>query len=391
MLRRPRVLFVIGTLSGGGAERQVIEILKHLDRSRFDPLLYVGSRRGELVREVPNDIPIFSFWEGYLGTWKSRWDWLVRTRHKTRWNHLARILEREQIDVVYDRTFLATVEAAEATSRRPTPRLSACVADPATEISLHFSRNTERGIKRAAQVYGSASRVLANSMGLKQRLIDVLQLSPEQIEVVPNIIDLERVRVLANERRHDWASDRFHLLTVGRLDENKGHLDLLQAMHILVKERGHSHLVWHVVGTGPSLTMLRQKIAELKLNDHVDLAGFVDNPFACYRSADLVCLPSHSEGLPNVLIESLACQTPVVSTDCPSGPREILDGGRFGQLVPVGHATAMANAIEAVLLDPASFREQAVNGSEYVERTYSVKVGLAQLEHIIESVVNWRE
>jgi glycosyltransferase involved in cell wall biosynthesis len=136
---------------------------------------------------------------------------------------------------------------------------------------------------------------------------------------------------------------------------------------------------------------LRRAIVARGLESSVELMGFVANPFECYRSADLVCLPSHSEGLPNVLIEALACRTPVVSTDCPSGPREILDGGRFGRLVPVGDVLAMADAIEACLLDPASGRQQAVAGCEYVERTFSISVGLARLERLIEETASHAE
>ena len=387
MPRRLRILFVIGTMSGGGAERQVIEILKHLDRARFEPILYVGSRRGALLSEIPADVPVHSFWEDFLRTWQSKLHRLFRTVSLVRWRHLAKLLADERIDLVYDRTFLASVEAAEATAIRPTPRLSACVADPETEVKLYFARGIERGRRRAAQVYGSASRVLANSNGLKQRLIDYLKLEPVQIEVAYNVLDLERVQKLSAVGRADWSADRFHLLTIGRIDENKGHLDLLDSVELLVKQRGHSRLHWHVAGAGDGESDLRREIRTRGLEASVDLMGFVANPFACHRSADLVCLPSRSEGLPNVLIEALACRTPVVSTDCPSGPREILDGGRFGRLVPVGDSLAMADAIEACLHDPASSRDQAAAGCEFVERTFSVPVGLARLERLIEDTV----
>ena len=388
MPRRLRILFVIGTMSAGGAERQVIEILKHLDRARFDPILYVASRRGELLSEVPADVPVHSFWGDFLRTWQSKLHRLFRTVSLVRWRHLARLLADERIDLIYDRTFLASLDASEATAIRPTPRLSACVADPETEVRLHFARRIESGRRRAAQVYGTASRVLANSHGLKRRLIDYLALKPEQIEVAANVLDLDRVRKLSAVGRSDWSKARFHLLTIGRIDENKGHRDLLAAVELLVKQRGHSRLLWHVAGTGEGESDLRREVRSRGLEASVDLMGFVANPFECYRSADLVCLPSHSEGLPNVLIEALACRTPVVSTDCPSGPREILDDGRYGRLVPVGDPQAMADAIEACLRDPVSWQEQAAAGCEFIERTFSVPVGLARLEQLIEQTAS---
>lgn len=385
MPHRLRVLFVIGSLDAGGAERQVVEILKYLDRTRFEPILYVGSRRGELLDEVPLDVPVHSFWEAYLRTWPSYLHRLFRTVSYARWRHLAQLLADERIDLVYDRTFLASLDAAEATSRRPTRRLSACVADPDTEARLHFRGRVDSGLRRLAQVYGSATRVLANSNGLRQRLVDRLCLKPEQVAVVYNLLDLNRVRQLAAMGRADWSTDRFHLLTVGRIDENKGHLDLLSAIELIIKQSGCTRLLWHVAGRGDGEADLRREVHSRGLDLYVDFMGYVSNPFACYRSADLVFLPSHSEGLPNVLIEALACGTPVVSTDCPSGPSEILDNGRGGRLVPVGDVQAMADAIQGSLDDPAPWREQAQVGRAFVENTFALEHGLRLLEQIMET------
>jgi glycosyltransferase involved in cell wall biosynthesis len=97
---------------------------------------------------------------------------------------------------------------------------------------------------------------------------------------------------------------------------------------------------------------LEEKIRDAGLHGEVRLEGFVDNPFAYMRRADLFVLSSAWEGLPGVLIQAMACGTPVVSTDCPSGPREILEGGRLGPLVPVGDPEALARAILETLRRP---------------------------------------
>jgi glycosyltransferase involved in cell wall biosynthesis len=95
--------------------------------------------------------------------------------------------------------------------------------------------------------------------------------------------------------------------------------------------------------------MLEALIEELGLEQDVSLPGFVANPYAYMARASLFVLSSRWEGLPTVLIEALCCGTPVVSTDCPSGPREILRGGQYGRLVPVGDADGLARAIETAL------------------------------------------
>src|SRR5205823_738341 len=104
-----------------------------------------------------------------------------------------------------------------------------------------------------------------------------------------------------------------------------------------------------ILGDGPERPMLESRIGARGLDDSVAMPGFVDNPYACMARAAVLVLSSDREGLPTVLIESLAVGTPVVSTDCESGPREILKGGALGELVPVGDAHALARSISKVL------------------------------------------
>ena len=106
-----------------------------------------------------------------------------------------------------------------------------------------------------------------------------------------------------------------------------------------------------ILGQGNLRSELQELIKNLDLQVVVDLPGFVENPFAILKHASLFVLSSAWEGLPNALIQAMACGTPVVSTDCPSGPTEILQGGKWGRLVPVGNVEAMAEAMAATLED----------------------------------------
>jgi glycosyltransferase involved in cell wall biosynthesis len=107
-----------------------------------------------------------------------------------------------------------------------------------------------------------------------------------------------------------------------------------------------------ILGEGERRAELTALIEAQRLTGDVALPGFEPNPFRYMRRAAVLALSSLHEGLPGVLIQAMACGTPVVSTDCPSGPVEILDNGRWGRLVPVGHADAMAAGIAAALDDP---------------------------------------
>lgn len=103
------------------------------------------------------------------------------------------------------------------------------------------------------------------------------------------------------------------------------------------------------MGTGPMETELRELARDLEITEHVDLVGFVQNPLPLMRAADAFVLSSRSEGFGNVLVEAMGCGTPVLATDCPHGPADILGGGRYGLLVPPQDPDALARALPAVL------------------------------------------
>jgi glycosyltransferase involved in cell wall biosynthesis len=331
-------------MGGGGAERQVVEILKHLDRSRFLPALYLAHRTGELLSEVPSDVSIHSFWEGFAGTVRSKVHFVLGTTFLARWRHLARVLAEEQIDVIYDRTYLATLDAAGATWFRRTPRVSCCVVDPEPELRLHARRSRTLAWRFARSAYSRASLVLANSDGLCERVIQYFQLPPDHVRTFYNLIDFDRIERRAAEFIPDVPREPFLIVTSGRLHAQKGQRFLLEAIRELVRERNRDvRLV--VLGQGELEAEFGDFVAVHKLQQHVMLAGFVANPLPWYKHARLFVLPSLYEGLPNALIEAVACGTPVLSTDCPSGPSEILDGGRTGHLAPPGDSRALAEAI----------------------------------------------
>lgn len=384
--RRLRVLFAIGSMGGGGAERQLLSLLQRIDRDRFEPFLWLCYRQGELLGDVPADVPIFAPWDAFSRSFLGRCAQRLRLGRVLRAGQLAHLLRELQIDVIYDRTFLVTLDTAAACRRRPTPRVSACVADPATELALFGRRLPGYWHATARRAFGSASRVTANSEGLRQRLIDVLQLPSERISVIPNGIDLQVAESRAAEFTPDWPADRWHFVTVGRIDANKGHRFVLEALAELVHRRGMPQLLWHVVGQGPAVPELQRQAAELNLTDHVVWEGFQANPFPLYRASRLLVLSSLTEGLPNVLLEAMACGTPVLSTDCPSGPREILDNGRCGRLVPPGDSRALADAIADAVTRPEAWQASVAPARQRIREAYSVEQSVAAVETLLQEV-----
>ena len=201
--------------------------------------------------------------------------------------------------------------------------------------------------------YRRATAVVAVSDGVADDLARTTGLPRAQITTVHNGLDLDLVRRRAPERpEHPWldgASGPPVILAVGRLEPQKDFATLLDAFALLRRLKP-ARLI--VLGEGRERERLQAKARDLGLGGEVDLPGVSLNPYPYMARAALFALSSRWEGFPNVLLEALACGCPVVSTDCLAGPREILENGMFGRLVPVGDATALAEAMAATLDAP---------------------------------------
>ncbi|MCG8345898.1 MAG: glycosyltransferase [Chlorobiales bacterium] len=158
------------------------------------------------------------------------------------------------------------------------------------------------------------------------------------------------------------------ILGVGRLVQQKDFPLLIRAFSRLRKRR-EARLM--ILGEGPLRPELEALVETLDLKKDISLPGFIANPYAYMRCSALFILSSRWEGFGNVLVEAMACGTPVVSTDCPSGPSEILENGKWGRLVPVGDVNAMAFAMESALIEPST-HDTAMRAADFsVEQAIS--------------------
>ena len=170
---------------------------------------------------------------------------------------------------------------------------------------------------------------------------------------VYNIIDAGFSKSQMSEavQDSDWIhiDDTPLLVAAGMLEPWKGFSDLIQAMALLLKTRSAKLLI---LGDGPLRVSLQSLIEQLNIGHAVRLAGYVTNPLKYFRKADVFVLSSHVEGMPNVLVEAMMCGCTPVSTNCPTGPSELLQNGRYGYLVPVGDPVAIAEGICRALESP---------------------------------------
>ncbi len=202
------------------------------------------------------------------------------------------------------------------------------------------------------RAYLQADAVTAVSHGVAHDVADSLGIPRERIRVLYNpTIGPDFATRMAQPVDHPWLvrKDAPVVIGVGQLGYQKDFETLLRAFARLRRQRALRLLI---VGPAKKPAPFLDLARDLGVRDDVDLVGFRSNPVAYVARSDLFVLSSRYEGFPNVLLEALACGTPVVSTDCPHGPQEILDHGRFGRLVPVGDVEGLAAAMAATLDSP---------------------------------------
>jgi len=231
--------------------------------------------------------------------------------------------------------------------------------------------------------YPRATWIAAVSHGAAESLEKVLGLPKSSVHVLPNGIDL---RSLKEEMRapldHIWFLEQESVpvvTSIGRLVPQKGFLDLLFAFSIL---RSKMQVRLMIIGEGIHRQLLEQRIKELELSKDVSLMGFVDKPLRYVARSDLYVLSSRYEGQGVVLLEAMACGVPIVATDCPSGPREVLAEGRAGLLVPVNSPQMLAKAMERMLRSSALRAQVRRAASEEVKK-FDVEMTLKRFLDIV--------
>jgi len=312
------MLILIPTLTAGGAERVVVNLLRHLDRNRFILALAVVDMTGEaFLAEVPADVEVFDLNAG-------------RVRYAL--PKLFSLIRRWRPDTVM--CTLGHLNLALAFLMPLLPHRIRYLARETTVVSegLKATPHAPWWARAYRWLYPRFDHVVCQSQYMRNDLVEHFALPPQQASVINNPIDLERVRALmtqpsplvaAMRQRQSRPGPRgLELVAVGRLAPEKGYELLLQALSALSDQPLHLTLV----GDGPLREPLMAQAQELGLVDRVTFAGQQGNPFAALAAADAFVLSSRVEGFPNVVVEALACGTPVIAVPAPGGLGEILAG-----------------------------------------------------------------
>ncbi|MEM9254115.1 MAG: glycosyltransferase [Pseudomonadota bacterium] len=374
--KRQRVAFLLDNLAGGGAERVVLTLARELSQRGYDVDLLVCERRGELSDQVSGRVHlielqaasrIVGFAACLLGCRDSAGALLTLLLRSRKLPKSLRYLPAV-------RAYLQSSAPAVLIAALPKANVCAVLANRlagsrarvfvgvhiALSMQILQARRKGKGhlqylMPLLRYCYHLADGVIAVSAGVRQDAIELLGLDATRVKVVYNPIEVTPCdRALCDADVHPWFSESSVpvVVGVGRLVEQKNFPLLMRAFALLLA-RQPARLI--IVGGDQSGDQLAERRAlealaqELGIERYADLVGYQQSPQEYLHRANLFVLSSAFEGFGNVLVEALLAGCPIVSTDCPSGPREILRDGEFGALVSLGSEYALAQAIQKAL------------------------------------------
>lgn len=344
-----KVLFFTPSLGNGGAEMHLLRVLNALNRQAFAPSVAVARQGGSYEAALSEDVAIHPLNpEGIRSS-------TVRIIRSIR--PLRQLIQTAQPDIVcsfQSHANLVAIRACQGLTKRP--KLIVCAQNsPFAQYKRSWHPLDRLMLTLMAKMYPQADRIIALSQGVAEELQALSSTVPAEqrppIDVIYNAGVDEAVRRGASRGAalRDRRSSSPVLIACGRLHPQKGYGYLLEAF---VKVRKHLPATLWIVGEGPLRPDIERQIAALGLTDAVQLLGFQANPYQYMAAADVFVLSSLYEGFGNVIVEAMACGVPVVATDCPHGPAEILEQGLNGLLALPADADDLARKILKLLQHP---------------------------------------
>lgn len=343
-MNKNKISFFIPSLRGGGAERVFVNLANEFANNGFDVDLVLSQKEGPYLINVSKKVRIVD---------------LKSKRVLFSLIPLIFYLRKEKPSYLFSTLTHANIVAIIA------KKISMVDLKLIIRQEIYFSSIPSRKLKLIAQFfYKKANSIIALSKDMADDLINNIDIDKNNIVVINNPVIKKLKEEFSDNINHPFFENKENkiILGIGRLSDQKDFYSLIKAFDQI---RKNNNIKLIILGDGEERKNLEELIKILNLEDHVDMPGFVDNPYRYMSNANLFVLSSKYEGFPNVLIEAMACGLPVVSTDCLSGPREILDSGKYGTLVPVGDVDALAKAIEEALKKPTESRKLIERSNDF--------------------------
>ncbi|GJL77354.1 MAG: N-acetylgalactosamine-N,N'-diacetylbacillosaminyl -diphospho-undecaprenol 4-alpha-N-acetylgalactosaminyltransferase [Nitrospinaceae bacterium] len=368
---RKKLLLIIPQLSRGGAERVITYIASFLSQEKYEISLILYEKKGGFLDQLPKNVRIFDFKK------QAPWDF-IKLICLTR-----KVVKEAEPDVVLSFLFFSNIITG--LSVVFLKRKFRLIFSERNYLPEYLRKIRFGWIKKWLTIfsYRRADLIVPNSKVSGAALEKVFNVPAEKIRTIYNPIDLESVISRSQEdvTHPFFAGGHQVIIGVGRLEEQKRFDRLLRAFAVVRKKNENARLV--VLGEGKLRNKLSEWVSQQNLNPSVEFVGSQENPYAWISKAELFVLSSDFEGFPNVLLEAMACETPVVSTDCLSGPSEIITHGENGMLIPTQNESALAEAIHELLNQKELRHKFSKEGRKRVEQ-FKMQEILPQYEALFQ-------
>ena len=368
-VRRKKVLFIMQSLQGGGAERVTLDVIKYLDKNKFEPSILVVNYFGDLKSSIPKNIKVIK----------------VLSETKKTFFHPYKVLRAvtkaaKNVDLIIGSlemtpTYLASI--ASILTKKPS------IGWVHTDVQQYPKTNNIIHKFFINKLYTKLKVIVAVSNGAKDSFEKMFPQIHVPVKRIYNPIRIDDIhRMLGEKNELDDIKEPI-VLGVGRLTELKGFEDLIKAHKYLLNNNLPNKLL--ILGEGEQRESLEKLILDLNVQDSVILKGFVANPYKYMRSASVFVLSSKYEGFSIVIAEALSVGLPVVSTNCPSGPSEILEDGKYGLLSPVNDYKELALNITEMLETNAVKKDK----NKRIKRAhdFSLKKVVPEFEELFNEVI----
>ncbi len=371
-MTKRRILHLITRLPIGGAERLLLGILRNLDPNEFESVVCCIQDRGELADEVEAlGIPVIAL------------DLMQRGGYdRAVVPSLRRIMRERHIDLIHTHLYHANLYG----------RLAARKESIAAIASVHNTYKKRKWYRHLINrwLVGKTFVVTAGSEDVEKDLLTVDRLPKNKVVRLPNSIDLSRVNTPHSKaeakQRFGFAEKDLVIGTVGRVEEQKGHIFLLEAFTKLRQRPDGQRLKLLLVGDGRLLSQLKEVTERLGISEAVRFPGNIPELADVYRAIDLFAMPSLWEGLSLAMLEAMAAGLPMVATEV-GGARDVLGDNQWGLLVPPHDAAALASSIGKLLDAPSATACLAAAGRERVHANYSVAALAHQLAGLYRAAI----
>jgi len=354
--RKIKILFIINSLEGGGAEKVFVNIVNRLYDELTDNLdVALLKKQGVYLANLKERIKIIDLGvkSEKIGKYLPS---IIRQLYRLEKNYDC------IFSFMWESNFINLLVSV----------FSKKIRIISERINLEeYLNSTFTGLKKmiifsaTKFLYKKANLIVTPSTGLKTQLNNVLRINEKNIKVIPNPFDLKNIKYFSTE---DIEFFQPFILFVGRLHKQKNIPLLLKAF----KNLKNKDIKLIIIGEGEEKSTLRSMIKALDLSDRVNMMGFQKNPYKYMSKALCLVLPSNYEAFPNVIIEAMVCGCPVISTDCPFGPSEIIQNEKNGILIPVNDASGLSSALEKIVSDE-KLRTKLIENAYETVKNYDIE------------------